>query len=462
MLKQENFVGYWWLPDEEDKKIYGTLKISEADVFILETLEHFKGNELIEKTTISTDFPIIFGIARLEGGNKDFNLKLLECSIISNNPNKLNYCKIIVSFFLKYSHSNDTEKSCFNKVSIRPLNIDKWALAKGFKFEPESSGSFSLDYNTPKVIVLLDSVDVKISIGFVVNYNFPNEQGFKMSQLAYVNIDFSESKEMNSLRKFVKIIQDFLTLAINHPLFIEEYEFITHKLNEENEKENLRYTFYQNEKYIDKRYKSVNPWNMLFTLNDIQTFCPNALSNWFTKQDEIKFTINNLFSTIYNGYLYVENTFLDYVFALEVYHRNRYPNQKLQSVGYLEKRTRIIENITNPSDKQWLEARLNEYKKEPNLCLRLENLNDIYGENYKDIFIADSLFIKKVVETRHYLVHHGVKYPELIIKDEFELYDCTQKLEVMIKAILLLEIGFDTKFINSRLKATKGWMAIFH
>ena len=54
-----------------------------------------------------------------------------------------------------------------------------------------------------------------------------------------------------------------------------------------------------------------------------------------------------------------------------------------------------------------------------------------------------------------------MKYPELIIRDEFELYACSQKLEVMIKAILLIEIGFDTKFINSRLKTTTGWMTIF-
>lgn len=461
MLETQYYTGYWWLPKKEKKRVYGILRNLKDDGYILETIGDFKEIEDISESKNSSDYKKIYGLARSDQENKDYNFTLYNCNIIRSNIHKLNYSKISIGFFLKYP-PDQIENSHFNSVSIRPLNIDKWALSKGFNdFDWEGERNFSLKYNAPNDILLYESAEVKMVIGFNVKYNYPNEHGFKMSQLGYIHITFSEVLIIEKILEFVRIVQDFLTLANNRPLFIEEYDFISLKNDQEIINRKLHYHFFQKNNLIDKRYKSEYSWRMLFTLKELQEFCPDGMHNWLKKHDNLKFTSNYLFSTIYNGYQYLENSFLDYVFALEVYHRTHYNKLELQSANYLEKRSRIIEQIENSSDKEWLKARLKEHKREPHLKLRLENLNEIFSEYYNEAITINAIFIKQIVETRHHLVHQNVKNPELVIKDGNELYYSIRKLEIMIKTILLYEIGFSKEFISKKVKSLLSWMSIF-
>lgn len=72
------------------------------------------------------------------------------------------------------------------------------------------------------------------------------------------------------------------------------------------------------------------------------------------------------------------------------------------------------------------------------------------------------MFLKQVVATRHYHVHSNVKDEDFVVKDVIELSRINKKLEIIIQAILMIELGFEQGVINERLKKTDHLIFIIY
>ena len=74
----KTYVGYWWLPDDIEHKIHGTLTIFNDNKIILSTLNQFHGIDEKDYLTHSIEIGLILGFASESESNHNFSFKLVE------------------------------------------------------------------------------------------------------------------------------------------------------------------------------------------------------------------------------------------------------------------------------------------------------------------------------------------------------------------------------------------------
>jgi|26BtaG_2_1085354.scaffolds.fasta_scaffold00262_13 hypothetical protein len=449
------YIGYWWLPGNEKNSIPGTLTIHNNGDYILQLLDTFKNGSVIVNFRIIREFELIIGIAREEDSNYDYSFKLLNSIVVSNSLNKLTYYKLHASFILKSVSSELSGTLKFDSIILDPQFLNEWIDTSSFDLSyPNEQNNklhdFSLRYKQPEPIILFENQDFTLKLLTVISYKHPTNSQFNCSQSTFLKLEFLEQKSLTEIRETSKKIRNFFTLAIGTPIKMSRIS-----VGWQNNK-GIYFDYLWKDKFqnnFNNPMKIHNSMQMLLGYDFLKDDVNQVFQNWFDKYDDLKFTINNFFGTLYNDFLYTEDKFLNYVFGLEVYHRTKYGGFNHKNENYLKIRKDILDQIHNKRHIQWLESRLRKHT-ENSLKQRLEHLFEVHNQSLNGLVNDVEKFIDNVVETRHFHVHEKVKNKELVITDVIELSRMTKKLRVFIQAILMFELGFDHEVINKQLHIT--------
>ncbi len=428
--KNKNYFGYWWLPNGEENKISGTLTLFEGGKYILKTLNRF--HELSKESYLTEliELDLILGFAVESSTNDTFSFKLIDSLKSNIILSSLSSIEFSVSKVLKSQFKEFSFDLKFDTLKIRPTCIDNWFNKMGYKLtypEDRKKGlnNFQLNYFQLEDEILFECNEFKITSSFEVSYNFPKNE-FKTKQLANLVVEY------NSKRDLVKILEDslkirnFFTLAVGEPVHYESF-FLASTFIKKGSKHRTYFSYHANNKFdnIKIDYDFPHSDSMLFGFEHIKDDIQFIFKNWFEKYDLLKFILNNYFGTLYNQFLYSEDRFLNYIFALEVYHKTKYVKKK-----------KLIDRISQL---------LNENS---NLLVGLVNDQDKLAN--------------QIVETRHHFVHDTVLNPQFVIKDVVKLDKLGSILEVLIQIILLKEINMPMDIIITRIKKPINNAVIFH
>lgn len=455
MLETKTYIGYWWLPEDDENRIPGTLIMNDNGDFILQIIETFSNGDVEKKFRTHREFDLIIGIAREEGSNNDYSFKLLRSLVISNALNKLTYYKLHASYVLKSISSEFSDILKFDIVKLEPQYLNQWLDINSLNLSYSKKRSdklhdFILSHEQPEPITLFKNKDFILKLHTSISYGFPINAEFKCSQSAFLKIEFSQPKGLTEIREVSKKIRNFFTLAIGTPIKIDKISVGWQ------ESEGVYFDYLWKDKFqnnFDSSMKIHNSRHMLLSYNFLKDNVNLIFQNWFDKYDDLKFTINNFFSTLYNDFLYTEDKFLNYVFGLEVYHRTKHGGFDYKKESYLQIREEILDKLEDKHHIQWLEARLNKHI-ENSLKQRLAHLFSIHSQSLNGLVEDAEAFINNVVETRHYYVHEKVLNEEFVISDVIALNRMKTKLRVIIQAILMHELGFENEVINKQLCST--------
>ena len=141
------------------------------------------------------------------------------------------------------------------------------------------------------------------------------------------------------------------------------------------------------------------------------------LQNWFNLIEKFRPAYDLYFGTIYNPHLYLTHTFLSLAQAIESYHSK-------SRAEHMHRKT---------------------------LRTRIEELFEKYGKLFTLFINNKDKFITKVVDTRNYYTHYD-KHLEKRATKVLELPFLSDKLRLMLIAILLKEIGFDYRVAEQALR----------
>jgi len=164
----------------------------------------------------------------------------------------------------------------------------------------------------------------------------------------------------------------------------------------------------------------------------------SIFSSWSLKRDIFGAGFYAYASTRRDVDLYVENRFSNLIQGLEYFHRTKYGDQPLTS-KFLDKINRIIEQISERKDKDWLRKRL-EHAAEPNLA---ERLLEIFNELPFEIEEKRvRKFCIKCAEVRNDLAHLGGKRTREKDSNYLnEIEKLSKALTFLYHMTLLREIG---------------------
>lgn len=441
-MEELELSGWWWLPDDEEKRVPGVMTFSNDEGIRLKLFGSFK-----DPTQLGSgdrdEYPLILGSAD-EG-----RLVSLFDAIPSRTSLTFPALTTRQEFWARVgctgAHFLQPEQARFHKASLEYTYLADWVGRSGFHPEYGTEGGsltkYGLTYTFPEQVkTAIPNGEVCVTYAFKSGGDPLREVTLRHS--AIIRVDLSQDLTFDEwVRGFVLPFRNLLTLATTRPnaltrisVYSRDKTFSTPK----GDTEAAIDLFYQQVWHEKVQAKPLFPHNMLFTLHDVAQDFDGVVSNWLRVAKELDSVCNLFFSVSYLPGLYSENQFLNTVQAAESYHRRRIGNSVFPRALHRE-RVKSILSQAPPEHGEWLKQVLT-YSNEPTLRDRMADLLDLTQEVVSPLITDQKRFVGKVVDTRNYFTHYD---PRLRSKGTVgsELYRLTQTLSFMVEACLLHELG---------------------
>lgn len=450
MREKFSYKGLFWLPENPDDQVSGTLSFSPEDGITLELIGFLgsnRNNAQLFETKIINGFSTTgkkLSLFKCYESNRSASYPGIETSIV-----QANYLFVGANF-------NNEDEICFNKVAVKLKNLDSWLGISGFDIKYNRTElSTNIYYKLPQPI------EFKINSGFKAKFNFISsnpsrsiytkkatiEQSVQLVLEPLDNIDYHFKELLKKVHTFQMFIT-FSTYTASFPLEIIFYspkyfiEFDSKKIPEEI---NLYYAT-----SIKPKDKEIIHWDMLFSYRDIEQNYEEIINNWYTQHDKINSILGLFLDNFYNPGVFNENRFLNIAQALETYHRRFKKNNVLPKKQHKARLKNIIESV-GEEFKEWLKQKLS-FSNEPTLKERIDELlNDNSNETIKKLIKDFDSFSKLVKDSRNFYTHYDKSLEKKAARGG-DLYYLTERMKVLLTCCLLNVIGFDNNLIQELLK----------
>lgn len=451
MIEEFEYKGRWWLPDKPEKQITGTLSFTPGEGAILDLIGSFKDAKKAGSMLESAE--VILGRASNIG-----DITLYKCfeNKLSYSPAGFQTSSFYANMIFIGAHFQKSEDIKFKSISVHYLHLDEWANISGFDIQSLPDGGIVIKYKLPEPIKIRIDDDCEVCIITRAEFSPHHvvQKDATIKQRTYIKIETSEEKSFEEYEGMMYQIQNFLSLGVWESVYPLAIEGIT----EANMKKTKYGTYFPPVKIsyelidIPKVSKTLLPWDMLFTFEDISDRFDIFLRNWFGTADLLKPTYDLYFGTLCNPRMYREYHFLSLIQAIESFHRRRYGGEYLSDDDYKEIHNvlvNVIPDVVKKDFKNSLESKL-KYGNEFSLRKRLKEIFNEYQNEIPGLFIQNKgAFIKKVVDTRNYLTHYDKDLKECAASG-IDIFHLTYELKMLLEICLLRELGFSSEEIKDR------------
>lgn len=445
MIKK--ITGYWWLPDNPNKKCYGILKIFYSKRSTLEVKGIF---------TKKDDWSMFINPEFILGeSDKGEKITLFSCSEYRCSPSD-SYFHINTVFIGSYF--DEEGKINFTNIFVEYQYLSDWFVKKNtldIKHYKNGKTIFSHEPQKSK-IVRLSKNDLNFQLKIMTDLSGGASPGagssFNYKEKTIIEIKQNKKKitKFKDIKNIILSLQDLFSIIIQMP----SYPIMI--FGECNFKENrplnpLIYIYFplrgepDTEREFDFR-------STLFFYREVEDNIKNILKNWFENEEKLKPVYKLYLASLYDHDMYLEYKFLSLVQAIEAYHRIKYGSESkyIEDDDYKCILEELKKRSTDIMEEHFREVLFNklEYGNEYSLAKRFKML---FKEYFIKIFKVPkpnrNRFICKVVKTRNYLVHQDKKLSDISFHDE-EYINANIILKTLIEVILLKELGFENKKIK--------------
>ncbi|MFN8415446.1 MAG: hypothetical protein U0U66_03840 [Cytophagaceae bacterium] len=389
---KHSYLGYFWLPENLSNKITGTLKIDENNKIVLTTLEPVSNNQKVDIFSNLIQLNVIHGIVITSETKStqhkiilyDINQSFFQSGVLNKFEYTSNCC--LVGNISASEHVNQ-----FQYLMLYSELWHDWIHISGIEqYEDDNNERFNrkYEYQQPQEIMLFSNNEFDIYIYFRAIIKNKVFGEVLLSEKPFLNVRFKESKDFIQLKEFKTCFDRLLAV-------LRETSHSFEKIDLKSIDKVQYQLFYDSNKYYN------GPFTNNFTFDVFYQNSQKIINKWFTNYNSYKILLNTFFFAYGSKQMDIQNKFLNYIFSLELYHRKTIkeslPLSKSNQLMY----NKTIES-TNGDVQSWLLKVLNKDRDVP-IKLRLEDiftLVESYGIN-KPSFID----IKRLVDTRHYLVH---------------------------------------------------------
>lgn len=440
--------GFWYLPNNPDNRLYGTLKHIPYESIHLELIGSF---DPIEDRISMPQKNTIFGFT-----TKKEKVTLYRC-LVSNLDNAFSdmpETTYFVNMCIIGNHYPDEEKIRINCISARMDLFEKWVNIYMHEINFENVGNVKLTSKNIQSIPFKLDKETNGKFQFINSHDFHQNQEFKLVQRTFLELE-AEGEPFN-LEKFIKKLQhlrNFLMLATCDEISITSLT-ISQDSDEKIDNSRLTHVYFLQNKPKESILKKESR-DFMFTYKDIELDFENIINNWFNKA-ELKGITTAIYLFYQNRKSYAENVFLDGTQALEAFHRRLRQDTAKLKLDFNNKLDLICSTIS-PSDSKFIKEKL-EFGYEPNLRNRLKTLIAELDPEIRNVLFTEkkgvNSFIDKVVTTRNYLIHSSESLKSKAASGK-EIFYLSKKINYLLIIILLKEIGFTNEKLKNAIDRIK-------
>jgi hypothetical protein len=456
--------GIWWLPEQPDLQISGTLLFENEKKISLELLGSF--HEL--KTFGAGNFfqpEIILGVT--DNG--------LICTLFRNfeTRNQLNIPgiqnSIIESQYLFIGkHFNARNEICFSSLQVNFTNLENWLALTPFSMEiPDKikNGVWKLIHKWPsEFIAKIEKFNSKIESTHEFKTEGDHIRNAIWKSKAYLKITPDKPKHFKWYWSVIYDLCNFLTLLIGATTYITHVKAYGDDIEinpGQKTKETIELFFTQKKPGINE---GLHPFEMIIPFPRIAEKIDKVISLWFSKSQDFRSVYDLFFGTFYNPGMYLQFQFLSLMQAIESFHRVTKVGKYLSDEDWKPYREKLANEISVELDsghRESLKSRI-KYGNEYSLRKRLsELLQSIDGKTLSVLSPTNKYFTGIVVDTRHYLTHYDDELKDSSLKGA-DLYWANQRLRIFLTILLLKEIDIEENVILESMKENNKINQIFN
>jgi len=447
--------GYFWLPENPDRKIPGTLKIYDGGKIELELIG------LLDKD-IAVSIKKCFGkeddadISRIVGQvEKDGPVTLENCiDIPSPNIGSKSIPKSLVHVEKAFCgiRYEQNESAKFNSMTFSVEGLDEWLGIRGINVAYGDDKTTTITCKPQKEMVYELMNGFKLHIGFGYKLlGFPHIVEAKVSQKAHLKLSsVNKERDFQDFIKIIRKITHLLCFAIDATVTISDVVTISDScFSEMPEGKNSPvpiHIYYGSLPFSLNRPK-IDPFRMLFKFSNIEDNV-EFFKKWLEVCLKIQPSINLYFSAVTGNYRYMDGRFLALVHALEVYHRRTSTDTEMGECEFTDLLDKLLSNCLE-QHKKWLRGKLR-YGNEISLSQRIKRLIEPYKEKFGSSDKRKKL-INDIVNTRNYFTHYSKCLEEKAVTGK-DLYYICLKMEAIFQLHLLQQFDFDESKIEKILQ----------
>ena len=445
--------GDFWLPSEPDRKVHGTLSISDGGTIELEVDGLF--NDEIEALLRDRLEPIERIVGHIE---KDGFVTLDDCyyktQTISLDGGRSKSFIHVGRVFTGVGY-DEGESPCFNTLTFSVEGIDEWVGISGINVEPHfEESAATISYQLPEDISINLDNGMQLLITFEwIPPGFPVIKEATISQKTYFQLVSEEEEEERELKEFTSVahkITNFLCFAIDKTVSLDSMEATSEDLRQDigdGRTEPIPVNIYYSSWSYSTDEPKIYQHDMLFRFRQIQNDAERIINNWIEAYEKIAPTFNLYFLAKMGMQTYLEERFMALVQGLEAYHRRTSDEKRMDEAEFEELVENLIEKCPE-EHREWLSREL-KYGNEVSLRKRLRDLikpfKDVIGNREKRNNLID-----RIVNTRNYLTHYDPCLESEAAEGQ-DLWNLCVNMELLFQLHFLQLIGFSREQIDSLL-----------
>lgn len=443
--------GQWWLPDAPDTTLSGALSLDKNGQMTLtidrqvDPVEGMQSVFSFEPRSI----PVILGVLGEGSLCKLQGLSLLQSTSFGVGGQRTEVFFVNAAIFGAQLDSITELKVRDITVSL-PVLMDwsntSWCSdlnlhPKGVTLQPSASRKLPLGKN--------DNLAGEICVWGAFSFDIIPSRSLSMTQESLLTISFSEQMSLESTRKLIPLIGQFLSLATLSAVRIPFFSCTTEEAREmlpTGQGEEKPYypsmTVWYYGMTEELSYDGLSTDDMFLTYVDLKEAKQlDALVRVLARPEELGFLLSLLVPQGGGFRSYSPHRFLNAVQSLECLDRMAGHNSVLPVDVFKARKKELLEAVQGPTRTWALEALDLQYANEPRLRNRVENVILKNSELLHTTVEEQEEFVDNVVRSRNYLVHLDRWAKKNAILDA-RLIDLTDKVEALARLSFLRAIGF--------------------
>lgn len=441
--------GYFWLHSAPERKIPGTLVITDGGDIELEVVGLFDESiEGLNKALNGKD-----ELERIIGHIEKHGLVTLDDCFYKNKNisfGGISKSSVYVNkAFLGVAY-DDKEIILFNTFQFSVEGIDEWIGLSGIKVENQfEKRTATITYSPPEEISLNLNNGMKLLITFSWTLpGFPNTTEAKITQKTYFKLVSEQARPLSDFISTAYKITTLLCFSIDRTVCIERVsatlDTILQDIGNGKTRPVLISVYYASLPYT-KNEPKIDWHRMLFRYGQIREDAERIINNWFDAYNEIDPALNLYFSMKTGAHKYLDGKFLALAQGLETYHRRTSSEKLMDEDAYKELTESLIKQCPE-ENQEWLSGRF-QHGNEVNLGRRIKSIIEPFKE-----FLGTSKdrnkLIRSIVDTRNYLTHYDKSLASVAVSGR-DLWLLCLKMEAIFQLHLLQVLGFTQAEVRS-------------
>jgi len=464
LFEDFEYKGSWWLPENPDYVLHGTLKFKHNNEIILELEGLFDYGP-------NYSFPrpeIILGTSNNGESITLFKTYEIHWSGFRPSAPEKNdfpgYSCFKCIYMLVNTHFNKPDDIKFLSLHSNFTYLDKWLYPKKLFKHKINTNKNTVEFSYPeKYEIKLNALNSTLSIVSKLSYGGDWHTNVQLCYKSFFKINPQEPKDLNWFEKFISDFANYLTLIIGYPIYptillaegmnaqehselIKLYYIIPYPLvlSDISSRE-FEITFSE---LIDRRYTNDRFYE--------------SINEWFNQLRDLKPICELFYITSLQHLMYPRTYFLSLIQAIEAFHRRKVGDDRYLPRGeYRSKISLPVRNELGPILDQILDSLPEEmiglnqkddlknsildsitYSNRYSLITRLKLLCEKPPGSiwFQYVMNSDEMQLKKIVKIRNALTHSYPDSENDVPSDEIEFYIICEKLRILLKELLLHNI----------------------